>query len=199
VSGVLAAGIACTLAGVLGAGTIGMSTNLPPTALDLREGAAGRLQVDVPEPGAATTFHVTARSSGDRPTELVLVVEDGAVLGTSDRAAARLADEVVLTLTDDTGTVLAAGRTADLRGAVVDLGRTDDVPVTVHGEASLPADRPSPRDGATVALDVRVAGAGDVRAAGSGGPRASGSVVAAPVDGVRTSGATAGPHVRRGA
>jgi hypothetical protein len=199
VSGVLAAGIACTLAGVLGAGTIGMSTNLPQTALDLREGAGGRVQVDVPEPGAAATFHVTARPLTDGPTELVLVVEDGAVLGTSGRAAARVADEVVLTLTDDTGTVLVAGSAADLRGAVVDLGRTDDVPVTVHGEASLPADRPSPRDGATVALDVRVAGAGDVRTAGSGGPRASGSVVAAPGDGVRAAGVTAGPHLRRGA
>lgn len=198
VSGVLAAGIACTLAGVLGAGAIGMSTNLPPTALDLRAGTGGRVQVDVPEPGAAATFHVTARSLTDRPTELVLVVQHGEVRGASERAAARAADEVVLTLTDDTGAVLAAGSTADLRGAVVDLGVTD-VPVTVHGEASLRADgsgRPPVPDGATVALDVRVAGGDDHRTAGT---LARGrTVVAAPVDGARPVGViVTGAHLRR--
>jgi hypothetical protein len=158
VSGVLAVGIVGTLVGVLGAGTIGMSTNLPPAALDLREGAGGRVQVDVPAPGAAATFHVTARPLTDGPTGLVLVVEDGEVRGSAGRAAD---DDVVLTLTDDTGAVLAAGSAAELRGAVVDLGVAEDVPVTVHGEASLRGGGSGgpDADGATVALEVRVAGA----------------------------------------
>lgn len=164
VSGVLAAGITCTLVGVLGAGTIGLSTNLPTTGIDLREGTGGRVEVDVPEPGAVATFHVTARPLTDRPTGLALVVDDGTVRGASRAAAS----EVVVTLTDDTGTVLTAGSARDLRGAVVDLGVADDAPVTVHGEASLRdrADGPTLPDGATVALDVRVAGDGDTRAVG---------------------------------
>lgn len=164
VSGVLAAAIACTLAGVLGAGTIGLATRLPTAGLDLREGAGGRVQVAVPEPGAVETFHVTARPLTDRPTGLALVVDDGAVHGASRGAAA----EVVLTLTDDTGAVLAAGSTRELRGAVVDLGVADDAPVTVHGEARLRGGAAGPvlRDGATVALDVRVAGDGETRAVG---------------------------------
>jgi hypothetical protein len=171
VSGVLAAGIACTLAGLLGAGTLGLSTNLPTTGLDLRQGAAGRVRVDVPERGAVATFHVTARPLADRPTGLALVVEDGTVLGGSGAAGARVAArEVVLTLTDDTGRVLASGSPAELRGTVVDLGVARDTPVVVHGEASLrpaadAAEHGAARsvaseaaDGASVALDLRVAG-----------------------------------------
>lgn len=172
VSRVLVAAIACTLAGVLGAGTLGLSTSLPTTGLDLREGAVGRVQVEVPEPGTVATFHVTARPLADRPTGLALVVEHGAVLGASgDAAALAVAREVVLTLTDDTGTVLASGSAGELRGTVVDLGVAGDAPVVVHGRASLRADGTgvpagtgrsdgaAPAQGATLALQVRVAAA----------------------------------------
>jgi hypothetical protein len=183
VSRVLAAAVACTLAGVLGAGTLGLSTSMPTTGLDLREGAAGRVQVDVPEPGTVATFHVTARPIADRPTGLALVVEHGAVLGASGAAAARAAArEVVLTLTDDTGAVLASGSPGELRGTVVDLGVADDAaPVVVHGRASLRADGTgapagtersdgaAPADGATLALDVRVAVSDEARTLGTDG------------------------------
>jgi hypothetical protein len=174
VSRVLAAGVACALVGVLGAGTLGLSTALPTDGLDLREGAAGRVEIAVPEPGAVATFHVTARPLTDRPTGLALVVEDGTAPGSSRTGASG----VVLTLTDDTGAVLAAGTAAELRGAVVDLGVTDDAPVTVHGEARLRADRPDDGpapDGRVVALDVRVARAGEGPAVGRSDVRVGGS------------------------
>lgn len=193
VSGVLAAGIACTLLGVLGAGTLGLSTTLPTTGLDLREGAAGRVEVAVPEPGAVATFHVTARPLTDRPTGLALVVDDGAVPGASRAAAAG----VVLTLTDDTGAVLAAGTAAELRGTVVDLGVAHDAPVTVHGEAILRADGPGGRPvpaGSVVALDVRVAAGGDEPAVGRGAARTGGGparVAAGPATGADAGAAAA--------
>ncbi|GIG36928.1 hypothetical protein [Cellulomonas pakistanensis] len=174
VSRVVAAGIATTVAGVLGAGALGVSTALPTTGVDLREGAAGRVHVPVPAPGASTSFHVTAHPGGAGPAALTLVLDEAT--GPGDR-------DVELTLSDDTGAVLAAGSAARLRGARVDLGVVDDGPVTVHGTASLPDSAPAADCGGTLALDVRVAGDPDPgrRPPASDGMRTASAVGPAPV------------------
>ena len=147
VSRVAAAAIAMTVSGVLGAGALGASTALPTAGVDLREGAGGRVHVPVPAPAASSSFHITARAGDDRPAALTLVL--GGATGPAER-------DVELTLSDDTGAVLAAGTTAGLRGTEVDLGVVDGEPVTVHGTATLPDSASA--GGGTLALDVRLDG-----------------------------------------
>lgn len=178
VSRVVAAAMAVTVGGVLGAGALGASTALPTAGVDLREGAGGQVHVPVPAPGGSSTFHITARPAPGGPSALALVLGDADV-----RAAA----DVELTLSDDTGAVLAAGSVAGLRGARVALGVVDEGPVTVHGTATLPESTPTDAAGGTLALPVRVAtdpavrwspGSGDHAPAGGAAPGAR--VVAAP-------------------
>ncbi|HYQ76406.1 hypothetical protein [Cellulomonas sp.] len=181
VSRVVAAAIAVTVGGVLGAGALGASSGLPTAGLDLREGAGGRVHVPVPAPGASSTFHITARPVAGGPSALTLVLGD---------AAAPAGADLALTLSDDTGAVLAAGSTAGLRGARVALGLVGDEPVTVHGTATLPESAPATAAGGTLALPVRIATApdaarwspGTVRRAPAGDGTATGPrlVVAAP-------------------
>ena len=152
VSRVVAAAIALTVGGVLGAGALGASSALPTAGVDLRAGAGGRVPVPVPAPGGSSSFHITARPSADGPAALSLVLGEAAGLGDAD---------LVLTLSDDTGAVLATGSTQGLRGARVPLGLVGDEPVTVHGTATLPQSAPASAAGGTVALGVRVATAPD--------------------------------------
>ncbi|WP_431837871.1 hypothetical protein [Cellulomonas sp. Y8] len=152
VSRVVAAAIALTVGGVLGAGALGASSGLPTAGLDLREGAAGRVHVPVPAPGASSTFHITARPADGGPSPLTLVLGEAAAPDDVD---------LELTLSDDTGVVLAAGSAAGLRGARVGLGLVGGEPVTVHGTATLPESGPAAVAGATLALPVHVAATPD--------------------------------------
>lgn len=188
----VAAAIALTVGGVLGAGALGASSTPPTAGLDLREGAGGRVHVPVPAPGASSTFHITARPAAG-PSALTLVLDDAAAPADAD---------LRLTLSDDTGAVLAAGSAEALRGARVALGRVGDEPVTVHGTATLPASAPAAAAGGTVALGVRVAadpdgtgarwspGTGDHAPAGGGtatGARVVATAPAAPASRPATS------------
>lgn len=152
VSRVVAAAIALTVGGVLGAGALGASSALPTAGLDLRAGAGGRVPVPVPAPGGSSSFHITARPADGGPEALTLVLGDA-----TGPAGAHLE----LTLSDDTGAVLAAGSTRGLRGAEVALGPAGGEPVTVHGTATLPESAPAAAAGGTVALGVRVAATPD--------------------------------------
>lgn len=152
VSRVVAAAIALTVGGVLGAGALGASSALPTAGVDLRAGAVGRVPVPVPAPGGSSTFHITARPVPGALSALTLVLGEAA--GPADA-------DLELTLSDDTGAVLAAGSTQGLRGARVALGPAGDEPVTVHGTATLPDSAPATSAGGTVALGVRLAAAPD--------------------------------------
>jgi len=152
VSRVVAAAIALTVGGVLGAGALGASRGLPTAGLDLREGATGRVFVPVPAPGASATFHITARPADGTPSPLTLVLGEAT---TPDGA------DVQLTLSDATGAVLAAGSAEGLRGARLGLGLVGEEPVTVHGTATLPESGPVAAAGATLVLPVRVGTAPD--------------------------------------
>ena len=152
VSRVVAAAIALTVGGVLGAGALGASSALPTAGLDLRAGAGGRVPVPVPAPGGSSSFHITARPADGGPAALTLVLGE---------ATGPAGADLELTLSDDTGAVLAAGTTRGLRGAQVALGPAGDEPVTVHGTATLPESAPAAAAGGTVALAVRVAATPD--------------------------------------
>ncbi|WP_147794807.1 hypothetical protein [Cellulomonas sp. Y8] len=132
---------------MLGAGALGASSALPTAGVDLRAGAGGRVAVPVPAPGASSTFHITARPAPGAPSALTLVLGEAA--GPADA-------ELELTLSDDTGAVLAAGSAQGLRGTRVALGLVGDEPVTVHGTATLADSAPPTSGGGTVALGVRV-------------------------------------------
>lgn len=150
--GLLAAGIAVTLAGVVGVGALGVTVGTPSAGLSLREGSAGRVDVTVPAPGAASRFHVTARSDSAEPSRLVLLVEDGSLPDEDDG--------VRLALWDESGALLADGTVACVQGVALDLGVVAEGPVTVHGEAVLPETATGAASGETLSLDVRIAGDG---------------------------------------
>jgi len=187
VSRVVAAAIALTVGGVLGAGALGASSAPPTAGLDLRPGTGGRVPVPVPAPGGSSTFHITARPADGGPAPLTLVL--GEVSGPAGA-------DLELTLSDDTGAVLAAGSARGLRGAQVALGPAGDEPVTVHGTATLPESAPAAAAGGTVALRVRVAAApaGDRWSPGTGDHAPGGHGTGASARVVRT--APAVPTVR---
>jgi hypothetical protein len=131
-------------------GALSLTGTAPGAAVDLVEGSTATAHVQVPYPGHATTFDVTARiTSGDR-AELALVVVDP----TGPLASGR--DALALTLADADGTVLAEGTAADLARTPVALGTLDSDRVTIHGTAALPATAGDAVQGAGLTLTLRL-------------------------------------------
>lgn len=131
------------------AGLIALTPASP--SADLVTGSTTTAQVDVPYPGHATAFDVTARAArGAGPSDLALVLDGG------DGPLVDGPDALRLTLADADGAVLAEGTAAELRGRAVPLGRLGATPVTVHGTAALPASAGDAVQGTGLTLTFRL-------------------------------------------
>jgi hypothetical protein len=140
---------AAALAVALG-GALSLTGTAPAAAVNLVEGSTATAHVQVPYPGHATTFDVTARPTSGDPVELALMVVDPA------GPLASGPDALALTLADADGTVLAEGTAADLAHTPVELGTLDADPVTIRGTADLPATAGDQVQGAGLTLTLRL-------------------------------------------
>jgi hypothetical protein len=131
-------------------GALSFAGTAPATAVDLVEGSTATARVQVPYPGHATTFDLTARPTSTGPVELALVVVDPA------GPLASGPDALALTLADADGSVLAEGTAADLAQSPVTLGTLDADPLTLHGTAALPATAGDALQGAGLTLTLRL-------------------------------------------